>query len=512
MHFFKLQDVNLVIIEETIKPYNQESSNQWQAVIGLEVHTQLNTLSKLFSPAPNHFGDEPNTNIHPICLGLPGSLPKLNKEAVRKAIILGCALNSHICRISKFDRKSYFYPDAPRNFQITQFYEPILKGGSLKASIDGKTVTFEIDRAHLEDDAGMLKHFTQFAGVDYNRAGAPLIEIVSKPCMHTSKEAAAYVIALKRILQHMNVSDCNMELGQLRIDVNVSVRKLGELTLRPKAEIKNMNSISNLALAIDAEVARQIELYEKHPHLSPDELLAQSTYRWDPDLKTIILMRTKESAADYHYFPEPDLPVILIEEDFVKTIRDNLPESPEDKYKRYIEEWKISTTYADLLIEDKLLSDYLEEAISKLLHPLQYAQTICNWILIEFAGRLKELGLSILSSQIPAVHIAELVHLINQGAINGKIAKSVADDMVKDPLKSPRLIVEENPSYKPLNDSLQIKAIVEQVITEYPQAVQDYHDGKQKSYGFLVGKIMAITRGQGSPILVNQLLKEKLDI
>lgn len=486
--------------------------NQWEAVIGLEVHTQLNTLTKLFSPAPNHFGDEPNTNIHPICLGLPGTLPKINKEAVRKAVILGCALDSQICKVSKFDRKSYFYPDAPRNFQITQFYEPILRGGSIIAVVDGEPVAFDIDRAHLEDDAGMLKHFTNFAGVDYNRAGAPLIEIVSKPCMHTAKQAVAYVISLKKILQHMNVSDCNMEQGHLRIDVNVSVRKKGETQLRPKAEIKNMNSTSNMEMAIEAEIVRQVRLYEQNPDKDPNELLAQATYRWDPDRKEIILMRSKETAADYRYFPEPDLPPLVLDEDFIKTIESNLPELPSDKRQRYIDQWKISPSNADALIEDKNLCDYIEIAISQLSQPSHSAQSVCNWVLVEFAGRFKDSGKTILDSGIPPQHIGELVYLIDRGVITGKIAKSIADDMVSDPLKSPRQIVEDNPSYKPMSDTTTLKQIIGATLNEYPQAVEDYQAGKQKAYGFLVGKVMAATKGQGDPSIVNQLLKDMLGI
>lgn len=486
-------------------------SQPWEVVIGLEVHTQLNTTTKLFSPALNRFGDEPNTNIHPICLGLPGTLPKVNKEAVRKAVILGCALESTICHISQFDRKNYFYPDAPRNFQITQFYEPILRGGHILAEVEGKWMRFDLDRAHLEDDAGMLKHFTSFGGVDYNRAGSALIEIVSKPCMHSSKEAAAYVRALKQILQHMDISHCNMEEGHLRIDVNVSVRKYGEQELRPKAEIKNMNSISNLELALEAEILRQIRIYEQNPGVAPKNLLKQSTYRWDPDRKEIVLMRTKETAEDYRYFPDPDLPPLVLDEDFIHAIRSNLPELPYDKRLRYIQQWHISTAVADQLIEDKSLCDYFERAIQELDGPEKYAQSVCNWILIEFAGRLKEKGISILDSGIAPEYIGNLVHLIEHGIITGKIAKSVADDMVASPSLSPFVIVESNPSYRPVSDEVSLRAAIEGVFTAFPQAVQDYKTGIQKAYGFLVGKTMAATKGQGEPSTVNRLLKQMLD-
>lgn len=487
----------------------------WQTVIGLEVHTQLNTQTKLFSPAPNRFGDEPNTNIHAICLGLPGTLPMLNKEAVRKAVILGCALDAEVCSHSQFDRKNYFYPDAPRNFQITQFYEPIIKGGYIEAKVEDKWMRFDIDRAHLEDDAGMLKHFSAFAGVDYNRAGAPLVEIVSKPCIHSAKEAAAYVNALKQILQHMNVSECNMEEGHLRIDVNVSVRKVTETGFRPKAEIKNMNSISNMELAINAEVARQIRLYEQNPQTPPDQLLSQSTYRWDPDRKEIILMRTKETAADYGYFPEPDLAPLVIDEDFIRTIRNQLPELPNDKLRRYQQQLKIAQATAELLVEDKKLCDYFEKALETLQESATHAQNLCNWMLVEFAGRFKDSSLTLLTSGIQPEHIAELVQMIEEGTITGKIAKSVCDDMLAQTGVSPRLIVDRNPNYRPVSDDATLIAITQEVIAQNPQALVDLRQGKQKAYGFLVGKLMAATKGQADPAAANRILKEllaKLDI
>lgn len=485
--------------------------NSWQAVIGLEVHAQLNTQTKLFSPAPNRFGDEPNTNIHPICLGLPGTLPMINKEAVRKAVILGCALESEICKRSQFDRKSYFYPDAPRNFQITQFYEPILKGGFVEASIDGKWVRFEIDRAHLEDDAGMLKHFTSFAGVDYNRAGAPLIEIVSKPCIHTGVEAVAYVNALKQILQHMNVSDCNMEDGQLRIDVNVSVKKVNETRLRPKAEIKNMNSTNNMEMAIGAEIQRQIRLYEQNPDIAPEKLFSLSTYRWDPDRKEVVLMRTKETAADYHYFPEPDLPPIALDEDFIRTIRNQIPELPNDKLRRYEQQLKIAPATAFLLVEDKKLCDFFEKGLETLRESVAHAQALCNWMLVEFVGRFKDTSTTLLSSGILPQDIAELVQMIEEGTVTGKIAKSICDEMIKEPGLSPRIIADRNPNYRPVSDDATLISVIETVLEQNPQAIQDLREGRQKAYGFLVGKLMAATRGQADPAIANRLLKTQLE-
>lgn len=285
----------------------------WETIIGLEIHAELNTRSKLFSVAPNRFGDEPNCNITEVCTGQPGALPVLNKEAVKKAVQFGCAIQATIAKFSKFDRKSYFYPDSPRNFQITQYEQPIVIGGTVIAEVGGKEMQFAINRVHLEDDAGMLKHFPSFAAVDYNRAGVPLIEIVSEPCMHHPREAVAYAMAVKAILEYIDASDCNMEEGSLRIDANISVRPKGEQGLRNKIEIKNMNSFSNMEMALEAEIKRQIKEYTQNPNIPHQQVIKQSTYRWDPEKKEPVLMRRKEDADDYRYFPEPDLvPIIFL--------------------------------------------------------------------------------------------------------------------------------------------------------------------------------------------------------
>ena len=306
----------------------------WQPVIGLEIHAQLNTNSKLFSSAANHFGDEPNTNISTVCTGQPGALPVLNKKAVHKAVLFGCAVNSEISLSSQFDRKSYFYPDSPRNFQITQFYKPILIGGTIVADVGGSLKHFSINRSHLEDDAGTLKHFSTFTGVDYNRAGVALIEIVSDPCMHTPKEAVAYSMAIKAILEYLDVSDCNMDEGSFRIDCNISVRRKNEQILRTKIEIKNLNSFNNMEMALESEIRRQIREYTLHPQKDFYEVISQGTYRFDPEKKETILMREKEDADDYRYFPEPDLPPILLKEEEIQAIKANLPELPYQRYNR----------------------------------------------------------------------------------------------------------------------------------------------------------------------------------
>lgn len=484
-----------------------KDNNIWQAVIGLEIHVQLNTKTKLFSPAPNLFGSEPNENISEICTGMPGSLPILNKKAVRKAILFGLAIDADIARETSFDRKSYFYPDSPRNFQITQFRQPIIKKGRVKAVVEEEEKTFEVSHAHLEDDAGMLKHFSSFAGIDYNRAGVPLLEIVSEPCIHSAKEASAYAKAIKAIFQYIDASDCNMDEGSLRIDVNVSVRPRGSNELRPKTEIKNVNSFHFMELAIESEMERQIEIYTENHHKKPSELIQQATYRWDPEKKRNRLMRKKERAADYRYFPEPDIPPLYISDAIIESIRESLPELPRERFHRYVSQLQLSEYNAAILVEDKQLSDYFEEALAY----TDDAKALCNWITVEFAGRLKESGQTLQKLGIAPQSVAELVDLIKKGTVTGRIAKSIADDMVVNPSKTPKKIIQENPDYTPMNDASAIGQIVDKVVASYPDSIKDYKAGRTKALAFLVGQVMKETRGKASPEIVNQLLRKKID-
>jgi len=478
----------------------------WEPVIGLEIHVQLNTKSKLFSSAANRFGDEPNTNISVVCTGQPGALPILNKEAVRKAIQFGLSVGADIALMSRFDRKSYFYPDSPRNFQITQFERPILSGGKIDAFVEGELKTFRINRAHLEDDAGMLKHFTSFAGVDYNRAGAPLVEIVSEPCIHSAKEASAYASQIRAIMLYLDASDGNMEEGSLRIDANISVRPKGSSELRPRIEIKNMNSFSFLEMAIEAETKRQVDLYLKQPNLPPEKIITPGTYRWDPEKKETSLMRRKENADDYRYFPEPDLLPLVLTPEYIEEIRKNLPELPQNRYDRYLKELGLTPYAASLLINDKPLCDYFEETLK--IAP--YPRSLCNWITVEFTGRLKESGHSLNSIKIPPSHVAKLVQMIESGKITGRIAKQVADDMIVSPGLDPETIVKQNPDYNPVSDTSEIEPIVDEVLKANPQSIADYKAGREKAFAFLVGQVMKLTRGKASPVIVNELILKKI--
>ena len=367
-------------------------------------------------------------------------------------------------------------------------------------------MTFAVNRVHLEDDAGMLKHFSTFAGVDYNRAGSPLIEIVSEPCIHTAQQAVAYATTIKAILQYIDVSDCNMEEGSLRVDTNISVRPKGEKGLRNKIEIKNMNSFSFMEMAIKAEIHRQIEEYTNTPHLPHDQIIQQATYRWDPEKKETVLMRRKETADDYRYFPEPDLVPIILTKDYIEQIRNALPELPLQRERRYAKELNLSRSQAFALTSDKQIADYFEEALKS----SSQARQLANWLLVEFAGRLKDTGKTIISVGIKPEHLATLVNLIDQGKITGKIAKSVADEMVARPGIDPSIIVAENPDYQPLNDQGEVEKYVDQVLAANMQSVIDYRAGRDKAFAFLVGQVMKLCRGKASPQLVNELLVDRI--
>ncbi|NGX39101.1 MAG: Aspartyl/glutamyl-tRNA(Asn/Gln) amidotransferase subunit B [Chlamydiae bacterium] len=479
----------------------------WEPVIGLEIHAQLNTKSKLFSRSLNHFGDEPNTNIDEVDTGQPGTLPVLNKEAVKKAIQFGLAIGADVSRTSTFDRKSYFYPDNPRNFQITQFHNPIIRGGVITCDVEGHTKHFSVHQAHIEDDSGMLKHFSSFAGVDYNRAGIPLIEIVSEPMMHSPKDAAAYATSVKAILQYLGVSNCNMEEGSLRIDVNVSVRPHGEKGLRPKIEIKNMNSFHNMQLAIESEIRRQVAAYSLHPNEPFTKVVFPGTYRFDLNTRKTILMRRKEEALDYRYFHEPDLPPLVLSEKEIEKIKKELPELPHERFTRYCKDLGIPPDSASILINDKYTSDFFEAALPQIKKP----GALCNWLIVEFLGRLKEKGITLEQSKLQSDNVAHLIQMIEEGTITGRIAKQVADDMLKNPEKDSRTIVQENPDYQPLHDTAIIEPIVDEVVKNNPQSIVDFKKGRTKALAYLVGQVMKETRGKASPDLVNQLLMKKIE-
>ncbi|WP_194843554.1 Asp-tRNA(Asn)/Glu-tRNA(Gln) amidotransferase subunit GatB [Candidatus Clavichlamydia salmonicola] len=474
----------------------------WEPVIGLEVHIELNTQSKLFSTALNHFGDVPNTNISIVCTGQPGALPVLNQEAVRKAVAFGCAVGGDVSTVSYFDRKAYFYPDSPRNFQITQFHQPIVKGGSITALVHGEEKIFTLHQTHIEDDAGMLKHSLDFAGVDYNRAGVPLIEVVSDPCIFSPAEAIAYATSIRLLVDYLGISDCNMEEGSLRFDANISVRKKGEQELRNKIEIKNMNSFTFMGMALEAEIKRQIREYRSNPEKAINEVIIPATYRWDAEKKTTVLMRSKESAEDYRYFREPDLPTLILSHQEIEEVRQSLPEFPYAKYQRYMKEFGLPDAVALILTEDKHLAAFFEKAVNF----TQSYKVLANWITVEFIGRFKNKEGTLLSSGVVPQHIAEMVEMIESGKITGKMAKGLVDLMIESPGVSPQELVRGNEAFEPLMDQGILQDIIVQVVASNPTSVSDYKEGKKKALAFLVGQVMKATQGKAAPGLVNELL------
>lgn len=475
---------------------------EFEAVIGLEIHCQLNTKTKLFGREPNCFGTEPNTNIGYVDTGQPGALPVINKAAVKKAVAFGLAVGAKVNETSYFDRKSYFYPDCPFNYQITQFYHPIITGGSVTCDVDGKEMTFSIEHTHMENDAGKLVHFADFSGVDYNRSGAPLIEIVSDPCMRTPREAACYASAVANILRYIRSSDCNMQEGALRMDANVSVRLKGETELRPKAEIKNMNSFTNMELALESEIRRQIAFYRANP----DDRIKTGTYRFDLEKQKTILMRSKESADDYRYFPEPDLPPLVLDKAFIKDIKDTLPELPAVKKERFIKKVHLSEYFANLLIADIALCDFFEEGFEECKNPVAF----CNWVVVEFAARANEANKHVVDLGITSRNIAHLVNMIEAKTITGKMAKEIADIMCKNPEKSPKAIQESGSRFKPMNDTKALEAIVDVIVKDNPDSIADYKKGKDKAFQYLVGQVMRQTKGTASPPEVRDMITKKI--
>ncbi|MCH9811348.1 Asp-tRNA(Asn)/Glu-tRNA(Gln) amidotransferase subunit GatB [bacterium] len=475
---------------------------EFEAVIGLEIHCQLNTKTKLFGREPNNALCEPNTNIGFVDTGQPGALPVLNKEAVKKAIAFGLAVGAKINETSYFDRKSYFYPDCPFNYQITQFYHPIITGGEIRCEVEGEATTFTIEHTHLENDAGKLVHFPDFTGVDFNRSGAPLIEIVSDPCMRTPKEAAAYAKEIHSILRYIRSSECNMQEGHMRMDANISVRLKGETELRPKAEIKNMNSFTNMEMAIESEIQSQIAFYRKHP----DKRIKTGTYRFDLEKQKTILMRAKESADDYRYFPEPDLPPLILEKAFIKEVEDTLPELPRAKRERFVKKIGLSEYFADLLIDDIALCDFFEKGAGASKNPKAY----CNWVAIEFTARANEKNLHVKDLNITPEAIAELVNMIEAGRITGKMAKEIADMMCEDPSKTATEIADSDDRFKPMDNSKALEEIVDAIVKANPESIEDYKNGKEKAFQYLVGQVMKQTRGTAPPPVVKEMITKKI--
>lgn len=471
----------------------------YEIVIGLEVHAQLKTDSKIFCGCTTRFGADPNANACPVCLGLPGVLPVLNRRVVEFAIRLGLALGSRISAHSIFARKNYFYPDLPKGYQISQYETPVCVGGAVPIDVNGKRGSIALTRIHMEEDAGKNIHDEAVAGsgsfVDLNRAGVPLLEIVSEPDLRSSEEAGKYLRSLRSILMYLDVCDGNMEEGSLRCDANVSVRKTGESALGTKVEMKNLNSFRNVERAIDFERERQIDRLER------GETVVHETRLWDADRNVTESMRGKEEAHDYRYFPDPDLAPLVIDGAWVEKIRETLPELPRARKERFEREYELPHYDAGVLTSTRALADYFEAVIQTGAVPKQAS----NWIKDELLGILEG---EIVSSPVPPDRLGELLALIADGTISGKIAKGVLSEMVSSG-RPPREIVESRGLVQ-LSDEQAIISIVDEIIAANPDERQRFRDGKTKLFGYFVGQVMKRTEGKANPALVNKLLKERL--
>ena len=480
--------------------------SRWETVIGLEIHAQLATSSKIFSGASTAYGAEPNTQACAVDLGLPGVLPVLNTEVVNMAIKFGVSIGAEIGKRSVFDRKNYFYPDSPKGYQISQLELPIVGVGSINITLqdgpnEGQPKTIGITRAHLEEDAGKSLHeaFPSHTGIDLNRAGTPLLEIVSDPDMRSAKEAVAYARKIHSLVRYLEICDGNMQEGSFRCDANVSVRPMGQTELGTRAELKNINSFRFLERAINYEVERQIELIED------GGTVAQETRLYDSDKHETRSMRSKEEANDYRYFPDPDLlPVIVTDED-IEIIRNNLPELPEQKCQRFISDLGLSDYNAELLTSSRELADYFETALA--LAPDQ-SKLLVNWILGDLSGALNRSDLDIQSSPINAAMLVTLLQRISDNTISGKIAKEVFEAMWQGEGNADSII--ESRGLKQITDSSAIEGLIDEVIAANPNQVAEFQAGKEKMLGFFVGQIMKQSKGKANPGQVNQMLRDKL--
>ncbi|WP_394140934.1 Asp-tRNA(Asn)/Glu-tRNA(Gln) amidotransferase subunit GatB [Cytobacillus oceanisediminis] len=471
---------------------------KYETVIGLEVHVELKTDSKIFSASPNHFGAEPNSNTTVVDLGYPGVLPVINKKAVEFGMKASMALNCEIAPVTKFDRKNYFYPDNPKAYQISQFDKPIGEHGWIEIEVDGYKKKIGITRIHLEEDAGKLSHEKGYSLVDYNRQGTPLVEIVSEPDIRTPNEAYAYLEKLKSIIQYTGVSDCKMEEGSLRCDANISLRPVGQEEFGTKTELKNLNSFNFVRKGLEYEEKRQEQI------LSSGGTIQQETLRYDEATNTTILMRVKEGSDDYRYFPEPDLLDIHIDEEWKERIRAEIPELPDQRKNRYIEELGLPAYDAAVLTVTKETSDFFEAAV----HAGADAKQASNWVMGELSAYLNAEQKELSDIALTAEGLAGMIKLIENGTISSKIAKTVFKELIENG-GEPETIVKEKGLVQ-ISDEGALLKIIGETLDANPQSIEDFKNGKQKAIGFLVGQIMKATKGQANPPLVNKLLQEEI--
>ncbi len=476
---------------------------KYETVIGLEVHVQLGTHTKIFCGCPVEFGSAPNTNVCPVCLGLPGALPVLSRQAVERAIGAALALHCRVNPFSRFARKNYFYPDLPKGYQISQYDQPLAEHGYLDILVDGSQKRIGVTRVHMEDDAGKSIHdgfrdSDRYTYVDLNRSGTPLIEIVSEPDMRSSDEAYAYLTEMKQVLQYIGVSDCDMEKGQLRCDANVSVRLKGAPKFGTKAEVKNLNSFRFLKLALEHEVLRQIDLIESGGKV------AQETRLYNVETGQTVGMRSKEHAHDYRYFPEPDLVPLRVSQLWLDQVKASLPELPQDRRDRFVAEYGLREYDAQVLTLTRATGDYFEE-VARFSGD---GRASANWVIGDLMGLLKAAGKEITESPVTAANLGNLVALLSRGELTGKLAKEILPKMFETG-DAPQAIMERE-GLKQISDSGALEKIVDEVLANNPKQVEQYKSGKTAVVGFLVGQVMKASRGQANPGLVNELLKAKL--
>lgn len=475
-------------------------SKAYETVIGLEVHVELATKTKIFCGCSTAFGGAPNTHTCPVCTGMPGSLPVLNKAVVEKAIAVGLATNCTITKNCKFDRKNYFYPDNPQNYQISQLYYPICRNGKVEIEVNGNKKYVGIHEIHMEEDAGKLVHdpYDDTSLVDFNRSGVPLIEIVSEPDMRSAEEVIAYLDKLRMIIQYLGASDCKLNEGSMRADVNLSVREVGAEQYGTRTEMKNLNSFKAIARAIENEQERQIDLIEE------GKAVVQETRRWDDTKGYSYAMRSKEDAQDYRYFPDPDLVPIIISDEWMEEIRAKQPELRTEKQQRYKKEYDIPEYDIDIITSSKKMADLFEETIALGAAP----KKVSNWLMVETMRLLKEHEMEADEIRFSAAHLAALIQMVEAREINGTVAKEVFEKVFSENI-DPKAYVEEH-GLKTVNDEGALKKVVEEVIASNPQSVEDYRNGKEKAIGFLVGQTMKAMKGKADPGMINKMLKELL--